>query len=289
MVVAEAALTQSEEYTGASFDLQTYLARSKQLDISDIDFSRVKDHPVDPGEIRCLKYMMDIESHTLCYLRDLLNAGAGADPETADFLACWLYEESYHGRAIEKFVRAAGYELRANVCGQRLPSLSEKFENLGAKIIGKAFGKDFTTVHMTWGAIQEHSTLYGYTNMARKTKNPILADLLRRIAREESRHFGFYYYKAYQGLKKSEATRRLTSTLVRKFWTPVGEGVKPASETDFLLTYIFDGEDGREAIARIDKTMSRLPGLSWFNLMTRRNQDAFLRRSQGKIPAQAAA
>jgi hypothetical protein len=237
----------------------------------------VKDHPVSQAEIRCLTYMMDIEAHTLCYLNDVLNAGAGADPEIADFLGCWLYEESYHGRALSRFVKAAGVERSPEVCGARPKTLAEKLEDAGTWLLSRLLPGNFVTVYMTWGAIQEHSTLFGYTNMARQTKNPVLAELLRRIAREESRHFGFYYYKAAQGLKASRFTQKLTALLLKLFWTPVGEGVKPRSETDFMLTTIFSGPEGVEAMDRIDKSLARLPGLSGFSLMRRRHAQAVAR------------
>lgn len=265
------------DFSGEGFDLAQYLARSKQLDVSDLEWDKVKDYPTSDAEIRCLSYMMDIEAHTLCYLQDVLNAGAGADPEIADFLGCWLYEESYHGRAIERFVRAAGVARPAAVCGRHLKSFSERLEDAGTWLVSKLFGRHFVAVYMSWGAIQEHSTLFGYTQIARKTKNPVLAELLRRIARDESRHFGFYYYKACQGLKASVFARKLTSLLLRLFWTPVGEGVKPSSETDFMLAAIFNDDEGRQALSRIDKTMRRLPGLSWFDLMEKRSALAFQR------------
>jgi hypothetical protein len=284
MSVLEAAVERAEEtYTGSAFDLQSYLARSRQLDLSGIDFDSAKDYPLEPRELRALQYFMDIEAHTLCYLRDLLNAGAGADPEIADFLGCWLYEESYHGRAIERFVRACGSTRAAAVCGRHVPSALERLEDLGTRLTAKLFGARFLTVYMTWGAIQEHTTLNGYITFARKTKNPVLAELLRRIARDESRHFGFYYYKAYQGLKADAVTRALVGFLLKKFWTPVGEGVKPRSEADFLIAFLFEGPEGREALLRIDRTMARLPGMEWFDLMARRMNDAWA-RLQG-VPA----
>jgi len=273
-MATDTAVIDSEQYTGSSFDLQQYLSRSKQLDLTGVDWDEASNYPVDEGEVRCLQYMMDIEAHTLCYLRDVLNAKAGADPEIADFVACWLYEESYHGRAIEQFFRVRGVDRSPAVCGQHRMSLAEHLENAGTFVFSRIFPQQFLTTYMAWGAIQEHTTLYGYTNMARKTKNPILADILTRIARQESRHFGFYYYKAYQGLRDSRFTQRVVSALLDRFWTPVGEGVKPARDADFLLLYIFNDAEGREAIDRIDRTMARLPGLEWFNLLHRRSQEA---------------
>jgi hypothetical protein len=221
--------------------------------------------------------MMDIEAHTLCYLKDVLDAGAGADPEIADFLGCWLYEEAYHGRALSRFVKAAGVERDPAVCGMHKATALERLEAAGTWLVSRLFPKAFLTVYMTWGAIQEHSTLFGYTNMARQTKNPVLAELLRRIARDESRHFGFYYYKAAQGLKASLFAQKLTAFLLKRFWTPVGEGVKPASETDFLLRCIFAGAEGEDAMERIDRSMRRLPSLGWFDLMRRRYEAALAR------------
>lgn len=251
------------------FDVGQYLARSEKLDLSDIDWSEAKGHPVSEAEVNALVYMMDIESHTLCYLRDLLNAGAGADPEIADFLGCWLYEEAYHGRALEKFLRESGIDRAAAVCSRGKPGLRERLEAWGAALLAKLLPQ-FTTVHMAWGAIQEHSTLKGYTCLARRTRNPLLAEILTRIARQEARHFQFYHCKARQGLRASFWARRITSFFLRRFWTPVGEGVKPASDTDFLLLALFDDASGSRALRRIDETMARLPGLEWFDLMTRR-------------------
>jgi hypothetical protein len=237
----------------------------------------VKNHPVSQAELRFLSYFMDIEAHTLCYLQDVLNAGAGSDVEIADFLGCWLYEESYHGRALARFVAAAGFPRSPDVCGRHVKKWNERLEDLGTWLLSRLLPKHFVTVYMTWGAIQEHATLFGYTAIARQTKNPVLAELARRIARDESRHFGFYYYKAAQGLKASRFTQRLTALLLTLFWTPVGEGVKPQTETDFMLREIFSGPEGLDAMDRIDKSLSRLPGLAGFSLMRRRHAQALAR------------
>jgi hypothetical protein len=45
-------------------------------------------------------------------------------------------------------------------------------------------------------------------------------------------------------------TRRLTRTLVTRFWDPVGVGVQPDEEVRLLATYLFDGTEGRAAAHR---------------------------------------
>ena len=120
---------------------------------------------------------------------------------------------------------------------------------------------------LTWGAVQKLSTLEGYGLLARRTQNPVLAELLRRIIKDERRHFSFYYNKARAHLK-ARGAQRLTSFLIRRFWTPVGEGVKAHEETNWMLQFLFSDAYGRKAAERIDSTMRQPPGLEWFDLLS---------------------
>ena len=61
----------------------------------------------------CMHYMMDIETHTVIYLRDLLATRAANDPYVTAFLSCWVYEELWHGEAFSDFLRAYGIEVPA--------------------------------------------------------------------------------------------------------------------------------------------------------------------------------
>ncbi len=61
------------------FDLEKYLVHSRKVDVSDIDFSEGARHPLSADEIRCLTYMMDVETHSIVYLRGLLNTCAIGD------------------------------------------------------------------------------------------------------------------------------------------------------------------------------------------------------------------
>ena len=65
------------------------------------------------GDVMCLHYMMDIETHTVIYLRDLLATRAAHDPYVTGFLSCWVYEELWHGEAFSDFLRAYGIEVPA--------------------------------------------------------------------------------------------------------------------------------------------------------------------------------
>ena len=262
---------------GHGFDLEKYLNHSKKVDVTDLDFAAAARYPISDDEVRCLTYMMDIESHTIVYLKGILNTCAVRDPQTTAFLSCWAYEEFFHGRTIGKFLEACGMSVAPDrvVEVQKKTSWREWFEQLGAAIICQ-ISDHFHGVYLTWGAISELTTLEGYGILAGRTANPVLASLLRLLAKDERRHFSFYYNKAKEQLTHRNA-QRLTAFILRKFWLPVGEGVKPDSEVDWMNRFILGDSLGAQVAERIDATIAKLPGMDWFKLMSRTRADAIRR------------
>ena len=204
------------------FDVERYVRLSRKVDISDLDLSQAAHYPISDEEIRALTYMTDIESHTIVYLRAILNTCAIEDPQTTAFLSCWAYEEFFHGHTLRQFLNAVGVPISATRIAevQKATSLLEWLKELGSSVLCR-FSPHFHAAYLTYGAISELSTLEGYGVLARKTRNPILAEIVRRLAKDERRHFSFYYNKARLQLRSRNA-QRLTSFIIRHFWLPVG-------------------------------------------------------------------
>ena len=248
-----------------TFDLDSYVARSRALDVSGIDWEAVPRHPLSADAVRALRYMQDIESHTIIYLRMLLSTRAVDDPEVATFLACWIYEETFHGRALARFLAAAGHPLGTRAEPRSYADPAERLRQTFTGLLARAW-PDFVAVHMTWGAINELTTLTGYARLAEVAEHPVLTELLGRIMRDESRHFAFYYKHAERLLARPR-TARITRFLVDHFWAPVGWGVQPAAETRFLAEYLMSGPDGRCAARKVDETIRGLPGFAGVALL----------------------
>ncbi|HKY67818.1 MAG TPA: hypothetical protein VJM49_15655, partial [Acidimicrobiales bacterium] len=90
------------------FDLDRYAAGARRLDLTGIDFDAFHHAPLDGDTLRCLRYMHDVEHHTVCYLRDLLVTPAHRDPDVTTFLSVWNYEELWHGDALGRVLQAHG-------------------------------------------------------------------------------------------------------------------------------------------------------------------------------------
>lgn len=269
------------------FDLDAYISRSEAVDIPSIPWDQVPAHPLSADAVRALRYMQDIESHTIIYLRTLLDTRVIDDPEVATFLACWLYEETFHGIALARFVRSAGHPLELRP--RSAMTVKQTIEARLTSWLAWAW-PDFVAVHMVWGAINELTALTAYRRLGAVVDHPVLRDLLDRIARDESRHFYFYFKQAERRLGHAGAAR-VARTIVERFWGPVGSGVQPLSETRFLARYLFSGPDGLAAVRKVDTTIRDLPGFADIPLLEAwidRTEPGVIRSDETWAPARAA-
>ncbi|MDQ1427294.1 MAG: hypothetical protein QOK39_770 [Acidimicrobiaceae bacterium] len=250
-------------------DALTLRDRIARLDLSGIDFGAFRTKPVSPPGLRVLRYIHDVEFHTVCYLRDLLMTSAHKDPDITSFLTFWNFEEYWHGEAIARVLAAHG-ELAdtARVAAMRArlkvkDRVSPMLHGLGSLLTGESW----TAVHMTWGAVNEWTTQATYGRLIAQEENPVLSDLLHRIMRQEGRHIDFYASEAARRLEASQRAQRITRFALRKYWKPVGAGVMPVPELGHLTRYLFSSEDGRAVAARVDRHVDRLPGLEGLHLL----------------------
>jgi hypothetical protein len=271
--------------TVIDFDIDRYMRASKRLDLSAVDWDDLPNHALGHGDVMCVHYMMDIETHTVIYLRDLLATRAANDPHVTAFLSCWVYEELWHGEAFSEFLRHYGIEVPAE---PRLPDgstpmptrphrVKELREKLGVghqlhllpMMIGSMATRHFIALHMTWGAINELTTLQSYYALIRRTpENPVLHQMLRRVIQDERRHFAFYRAQARARLERApRRARRVVRWALENLWTPVGAGVKSQEEVDALAVYLFSDAEGRKQVRDIDRTVSELPGLDGLTLV----------------------
>lgn len=251
------------------FQLDKFLSASKALDLTGISFEDAKNYPVSPSEVSVLRYMQDTELYTVHYMKALMETEAIADTEARAFLVCWGYEECYHGRALARFLDATGHEPSKRSVEEfaRPRKLAEVAQDAGGRLLS-LISRDFIATHMTWGAINELTAVHAYTRLAELSANPVLSQLVRRIVKDERRHFAFYYQQARRRLGTPLA-RKMASISLRALWEPVGGSMAPRAERDFVGAYLFGDEAGRARLAETDATIAKLPGMGWFDLVSK--------------------
>ncbi len=249
--------------------IDSYKERVGRLNLEGINFDDFKAHPLSPDVLRTLRYMHDVEHHTVCYLRDLLLTPAHQDPEITSFLSCWVFEEMWHGEAIGQVLEAHGELAGApRIAALRTGRRRKQAMSALSTIFSAAFaGKAFIALHMTWGAVNEWTTQAGYARLSEKADHPTLRELLKRIMKQEGGHIDFYASEAGRRLSESPKAQWLTRFALKHFWRPVGSGVMPKEEVGFLVKYLFEGQAGANVAARIDRRVDRLPGQDNLHLL----------------------
>jgi hypothetical protein len=134
-------------------------------------------------------------------------------------------------------------------------------------LLSRVFSRQFPAVYLSFGAIQEMTTLRGYERLYQYTQNPVLKILCDRIARQERRHFAWYFNHARELLLESSGARIMARKLLEFNWVPVGAGIKSPEEVKRLFLTLFPSESARKLVREIDSRMGTLPGFEGVRVM----------------------
>lgn len=252
-----------------AFQLEKFINASRPLDLSGIVMEDAAQYGLSPSEVKVIRYMQDTEFYTVHYMKALMETRALADNEARSFMVCWGYEECYHGRALAKILEVCGHEPSKRSIEEfaRPRKLAEVVQDFGGRVLSM-ISPDFLATHMTWGAINELTAIHAYTRLAELSGNPVLAAVARRLVKDERRHFAFYYAQAKRRLGTPLA-RKMASMSLKALWEPVGGSMAPLAERDFVGCYLFEDEAGRARLRDVDETIAKLPGMEWFDLVSK--------------------
>jgi hypothetical protein len=252
-----------------AFDIDRYTEKSEAVSWTDLDFDEFDRNPLPPDSLRVISYMCDVEYHTVCYLRDLLTTPSHKEPEVGSFMTMWNREEFWHGEALAAVLARHGIivdfdQLKAT----RLKlGWKDRLDPIKQSLLGGLVGSDFVGVHMAWGAANEWTANAAYLRMARQEGHPVLAELLKRIAAQETKHVAFYASQARDRLAKSKKAQVIGRFALNKFWAPVGSSISSADDVTFVMGRLFGGDEGRKILQDIDSHIAKLPGMEGLTIV----------------------
>ena len=254
-------------------DIAQHIAVSQRVEIEDLDWDLARKHGLTEREVESLKFFADIESQTVYYFLEVAKLQVARDPELLTFLTMWNYEEYFHSHAITRLMQECGVHVESATdrstrirAGARFRA---KFEDLAQTLMSKLVPKRFVALWMFWGALQECLTTQAYEEIIRTTKNPVLAEMFRRIAKQERRHFAYYFNQARDRLADNKRAQKFCRAIVRRYYAPVGSGVKHPAQAAAMVAGLFPGERIFEVMSYIEKRMAQLPGMTDLDACTR--------------------
>ena len=243
--------------------------------VDGIPWRDVSNYNLNSTFVPVLIYMRDVEYFTDIYYRELLRTPTGKDPVIRKFMDRWSVEENQHADLLNRFLNEAGIPTSRKWQEEARARIPRRYM-VEAYILDQAvrpFGKYFHAAHMVWGAINEITTLQAYRRLSALARHPVLTTVLEAIMQEESLHSSFYWNVARVKLGQAKFSRDLARFIIRRFWTPVGQGAKPADETNYVVATLFHGSSGLEFFDRtVASRIARLPGFTGFTALTERVQ-----------------
>jgi rubrerythrin len=254
-------------------DIAQHLAVSGKIEFEDLDFATARKIGVTEREVQNLLYFADIESQTVHYFLEVAKLKVARDPELLTFLTMWNYEEYFHSYAITHFLKECGVDIEsATDRAQKVRAgarFKAKFEDFAQGMIAKTMPQSFVALWMFWGSLQECLTTQAYEELASTTQNPVLAELCRRIAKQERRHFAYYFGQAKKKLEGQPLAQKMTRWIAKTFYAPVGGGVKTDEEGARQVARLFPNDRIFEVMGYIEKKMALLPGMEGLDCCTR--------------------
>ncbi len=245
--------------------LEQHLSASQKIQTDDLDWDLAAKVGLTDDERNMLRFFADIEGQTVHYFLEVAQLEAARDPEILTFLTMWNYEEYFHGHALSKLLEVCGdTKLKAFERAAAVRSnarFKATFEDWLQRLMAKVVPEAFVSLWMTWGALQEAVTCKGYEAMVQTTKNPVLAELCKRIAKQERRHFAYYYGQAKERLAASRFSQKFTRFIVSRFFSLVGSGVKTPPQMAYILINLFPGPMLSDMTTYVDGRLSALPGM----------------------------
>ena len=143
--------------------------------------------------------------------RNLLVTPSHADPEVTVFLTMWNLEEYWHGEVLDEVLERHGVPTgpeHTRAVRSRL-GWRDRLAPIRQSMLANVIGEDFIATHMAWGAINEWCAHSAYTRLIQAEKHPVLTEILKRIAKQETRHVAFYNSQARDRLLRSKKARKI--------------------------------------------------------------------------------
>lgn len=243
-------------------EFNTFMARAEEIRWSPraVPFEKIDRSKLTIADVFGVFVTLHIENYSDVYTR-LLTTSYDNVPLVKNFVLNWEKEEENHARTLEAYLVALGIpleELKANYAKVDKSDFPEP-------------SRDQTELNV-FVFLQELFTREMYSKMLKAAKEPVLRDILKRVVRDEERHFRFYKQSlALRMQLDPKDTLRAVKRIFKIFGMPQTM-YRQSAMTDKLMEYFPYKSDEIMSIVKpiaqmIEQPPSRLlaktPRLQW--------------------------
>lgn len=168
-------------------------AAERQWSIDELAWSSLRPEELTDTDRSVVRFITFIEDHIPGYLTFFLNAFPVNDQDLAieefcfnreyfRFLISWANDEERHASALTRYQIEAGISDPETLMWELAEEGRKKF----------ALPYESPVQAFTYTLVQEKATQLFYQRFKAVSTEPVLRDLLHRLARDEARHFAFY-------------------------------------------------------------------------------------------------
>lgn len=217
---------------------------------------------------RMLYALSLIEADSQTMRRRLSTAGVDRSDELLEFIAIWLAEEGEHSRALARLSVMHGYE------SKELDSTRATTRDVRSLLMWPGLQvarrmRGICAAYCTFGSMQELVALTTYHHLAGMSTTAEVSEVLRAIARQESRHMKFYRNAAEIFLDGSPSAQRTTRSLINRLWRPPGMDLFGDGTYEDVFGPILGDHQYAKQLTKVDHMVSGLPGMGAVSVTSR--------------------
>jgi ferredoxin len=180
--------------------------------MTEVPWDAVERDKVTPGFVRFVREMALSELTTFSATRRFLSEMAD-DVDFSSWAAVWFYEETKHPEALFRWLSAFGVTVPPSAVQRgrvTAPFMRSRTGTLVMNVLSELFASS------------------GYQDVARHTKEPVLARIAKNLAGDEARHGAAFYLFAERAIAaaKSPDFERLQAVKVLYYWVQAADHVE---------------------------------------------------------------
>jgi acyl-[acyl-carrier-protein] desaturase len=241
-------------------------AAERTWSLEDPDWSGIRPELLDDTNISVVRFITIVEDHIPGYLGRLLHAFPvdGTDHPVAQvalhreyfrFFVAWAADEERHASVLARYQEAAGIAAPE--------ALRVELAEQGREHFDLPYLEPLEV--FTYTMLQEKATQLFYQRFRNMVTEPLLRDLMHRLARDEARHFAFYSHlvEAYLRRDQRAAIPHLKQVL-RTFRMPLAETLPNYRRWSLRLADAvgYDHTEAYTALGRLIDQYANTPGES---------------------------